>query len=161
TVDLFFRGVAELDAAGTELFVGRHAVVGLEGAAAEDAFFDQRTELFGRLLVEDHPRLRLHERDLQLGLAGHAHPDPPAVAHPGVGAELQAELLGVEVDGAVVVQDIDGRVRESLEHRRSPFAGDLTAGGAQGACRRLRNTWRRSRTAPGGSGGAVPAPRSS
>src|SRR5438270_11631722 len=84
----------ELHAPRLQHVVRRGAVAGLEDSPAEDALLHQRAELRGGLLVEHHAGLRLHQRDLQLGLAGNADRDPAEIAHLRVGAHFEAELLG-------------------------------------------------------------------
>src|SRR5262249_41937198 len=60
---------------------------------------------------------------LDVGLAFRRHREPAKVPHPRVRADLEAELLRVELLRRVLVEDEDGRVADTLNHRDASVDG--------------------------------------
>ncbi len=86
-----------------QLLEGAAAVRSHEDAAAHPALRDDRLELLGRLRVE-HRRPRLDQDQLEVRLIGRADGQPaePVVRH--VGADLETQLLGVEIERGDLVE---------------------------------------------------------
>src|SRR5262249_54542212 len=120
-VGLLFGSAFEVDALALQLLVGGRAVGGVEDAAAEHSLGYQGAELCGGFGVENHAGLGFHQGNLEIGLAGDSDRDPAEITHAGIGAQLETELVDVEVDGAVVVEDVDGGVGKIADHLGSPF----------------------------------------
>jgi len=104
------------DASLLEGFVQGSSVVGVEDEAAQRALRDQLAELLGGgFVVEGWARLL--EIDLDVGLAGDAHGQPAVGALREVRADLESELVDVEVESLVLVEDIDRGDVEPGEHQ--------------------------------------------
>ena len=93
--------------------------------AAGDALAHQLADLLDRLGLEHGRAGDGHQHDGEVGLAGRADGEPAEVAqlgHRHVGADLPAELLGVERERLVLVVDPDLGVGD-LDHRGPPESG--------------------------------------
>src|SRR5215212_1295936 len=107
-VEALGRLVGELDALGLELLVGLAQVVGPQAEReARRALGDELADLLGRRVVVGRGPGALEE-DLAIGIAGRADGQPAHEAHVDVGADLEAELADVEVQGLVLVEHEDG-----------------------------------------------------
>ena len=98
--------LGELDAARLELLVVRAHVVGGEEERAGEALGREVEDLLARLVVEHRLAGDGHQHDGEVGLARGADGEPAEVAHLGhgdVGADLPAQLLGVEGERLVLV----------------------------------------------------------
>ena len=105
-----------MDPASLQLLVRLAHVGRVESAEAEGAFLDQLAQHLAARLVEHGAGLHLHQRHLQIGLPLGAHGQPAEVAHLGVGANLEAELVHVEVVCPVLAEHVHHHVRDSLDH---------------------------------------------
>src|SRR5262249_37773558 len=112
----------ERHAATGQLLVGLAAVVGLPYAAAECALGDEFPQLLGRLLVVSP--LRRGEAELQSRPARWGHGQPAESlsgtgeigAHLDIVARCEAELLGVELLGGVLVEHEHPGMRQLADH---------------------------------------------
>ena len=98
--------LGELDAARLELLVVRAHVVGGEEERAGEALGGEVEDLLARLVVEHRLAGDGHQHDGEVGWLGGADGEPAEVAHLGhgdVGADLPAQLLGVEGERLVLV----------------------------------------------------------
>src|SRR5438105_241631 len=117
TLGRLFR---ELDAFGPQLAVGLAAVVGHEEEVPAGATLrDQVADLRGGLVV--HDRLtRLLEEDAAAVVAGDADREPAHESEIAVLDDLQSELADVKVESLLLIEYVDLRDRECLEHFRPP-----------------------------------------
>src|SRR5215472_16464955 len=109
------RLLQEGDALAVQVLVGALDVIGLDDPRAHHALGDQAEQGRGVLLTE-HRRLGTSEQDVQVGLVLRADRETAEAVHGRVAAHLEAELLGVELLGAVLVLDEHVHVRELLDH---------------------------------------------
>src|SRR5205823_9933182 len=117
--------LGELDALRTKFGVGLAAVVsGEEQVSTCGAFGQQLADLRGGLLVECRRSRRLQE-DLAVTVAWDTHRQPAHEAEVLVGVDLEAEVADVEFERLVLVEDIDRRNGECVEHRNPPWFGEI------------------------------------
>src|SRR5512132_3228032 len=120
--------LGELDASLLEL-VGRLAAVRRpEDARAHRAARDQSHDLLGALGI-DRRRDRRAEDDVDVGLVAGSDCEPAVAAElfeRGVLTHLEAELLGVEGLGLVLVVYPNADVRDRVDHCFRSFPSDLT-----------------------------------
>src|SRR6185312_1713506 len=129
----------ELDALRRHLLVVAAEVVGHEHATAEHpggAELLHRIGMLGRVRRATADR---HQHDPEVGLRLRPDGEPAELAHPRVVAALEAELVDVEVLRAVLIEDVDRRVRELVDHA------------AYIAERRAANFFKRARCGESGS----------
>ena len=115
-VEALGRLLGELDALGLELLVDLVDVVDGEDAGhAQRALRDQLPDLLGGGLVVDRRAGPLQEQ-LVLGMAGDVDREPAHEAEIGVGVHLEAELADIEVERLVLVEDVNLRMGDVLDH---------------------------------------------
>src|SRR5205085_9114691 len=106
----------EFDTAPFQLFIGRLAVIGLESARAQRAFFDERADLFSRLFVEHHSAFRFHQSNFEIGLLPRRNREPTeTISHRCIGAYFKAKLLDIKLVSLILVGDVDCCVRKFLD----------------------------------------------
>src|SRR5262249_600741 len=100
------------------------AVARRDHADPERPLLHELLEGRGRCGVAHRPRLDLHEDDVQLRLGLRADGQPAeAAVHGQVGADFETELVAVELEGLVLVGDVDGGVTEALDHGAPVWLG--------------------------------------
>jgi len=104
-VEVLGRLIGELDALRAQLLVGLAAVVGREAGEAVAPFVTRSRP--GRRRVV-HRRRPGFSRRSAVPLPRDADGQPAHEAHVDVGVDLEAELADVEVEGLVLVEDVDG-----------------------------------------------------
>src|SRR5690625_845840 len=115
-VGLLGRLLGELHPLGEELVVGRLAVVcGQDGSRAHGPLGDQLAHR-GCSPLRKHRRCRDLQQDVPVGLAGRSDGEPTHEAHVHVGGHLEAEDVDVEVEGLLLVEDIDAVDADSGDH---------------------------------------------
>src|SRR6267143_2695148 len=116
SVGVFGRLFAELDASSLQGLVGLPAIGCCETKReAAAAFADRFADLGGGLLVHAG-RGRDLEQDVAAGITGYPNRQPAHEAEVHVGADLEAELADVEVEGLLLVEDEYVRNVDCVEH---------------------------------------------
>src|SRR5262249_54298523 len=119
-VELLLRLARELHALGLQLGIGRAAVIGLEDPDPERTLLDELAQRRRALGAAHRPLLDLHQRKPQIGLRLRADRQPAeAVVHRRVIAHLKPELVPIEMERFLLVEDMDDRVRKTLDHGMS------------------------------------------
>src|SRR5690349_1790110 len=115
-VEALLRLAAKMHAARLQLRVRLATILRLKHAGAELPALDQLPQRRARLVVERGRLVDAHQHDVGLGLPFRRHREPAEVAQHLLGAHFEAELLGVEGLGALLVGDVDGGVAEFVDH---------------------------------------------
>src|SRR5256885_3219956 len=136
----------KLDAAGAQIFVGRGDVLALENSSAQRPRLDGGPQ-GGRGLGAGFRPLHRHEDDADVGLRLRCDGEPAEVAHAGVIAHLEAELVGVERLGAILIEHVDGGVGQFDDHRGLLLETPGSASPAGCASPKLPNPWKRRKQA--------------
>src|SRR5262249_3682615 len=110
-IELLLGWSNELDAFCLEILVGGLAIQRIKNAGSEDPFLDKLPQRVCRLFVKHEARPGFHQCDLEPWLVLRANRYPPAViAHRGIGADFETQLVPIELEGFLLVEYVDCNV---------------------------------------------------
>src|SRR6266480_2468073 len=114
------RLLGKLDALRAKFGVGLAAVVGREEQVSAGGPLGQQLADLGRGLLVERRRSRGLQQDLAITIAWDTYGQPAHETEVLVGIDLEAKLADVELERLVLVENIERRNRECVEHLNPP-----------------------------------------